>query len=62
MFVAHGTWEDGWSEGEMMDFQPLTLTPAACVLNYGQGLFEGMKARMAPVSYTHLTLPTIYSV
>ena len=20
MFVAHGTWEDGWSEGEMMDF------------------------------------------
>lgn len=48
MFVAHGTWEDGWSEGSMMDFQPLTLSPAACVLNYGQGLFEGMKARMTP--------------
>ena len=48
MFVAHGTWKDGWGEGAMMDFQPLTITPAACVLNYGQGLFEGMKARMTP--------------
>jgi len=32
----------------MIDFQPLSLSPAACVLNYGQGLFEGMKARRTP--------------
>ena len=32
----------------MVDFQPLNLSPAACVLNYGQGLFEGMKARRTP--------------
>ena len=48
MFVANGSWEDGWSEGRMVDFQPLNLSPAACVLNYGQGLFEGMKARRTP--------------
>ena len=48
MFVATGSWEDGWSEGRMVDFQPLNLSPAACVLNYGQGLFEGMKARRTP--------------
>lgn len=48
MFVANGSWEDGWSEGRMVDFQPLSLSPAACVLNYGQGLFEGMKARRTP--------------
>ncbi len=48
MFVANGSWEGGWSEGRMVDFQPLNLSPAACVLNYGQGLFEGMKARRTP--------------
>ena len=48
MYVANGTLEDGWSEGIMIDFQPLSLSPAACVLNYGQGLFEGMKARKTP--------------
>ena len=48
MFVANGSWEDGWSKGRMVDFQPLNLSPAACVLNYGQGLFEGMKARRTP--------------
>ena len=48
MFVANGSWDDGWSEGRMVDFQPLNLSPAACVLNYGQGLFEGMKARRTP--------------
>ena len=41
MFVANGSWEDGWSEGRMVDFQPLSLSPAACVLNYGQGIARG---------------------
>ncbi|MEC9336715.1 MAG: branched chain amino acid aminotransferase, partial [Candidatus Thermoplasmatota archaeon] len=33
-----------WQPGELQPFQNLELSPAACVLNYGQGLFEGMKA------------------
>ena len=48
MFVANGSWDSGWSHGAIIDFQPLQLSPAACVLNYGQGLFEGMKARRTP--------------
>ena len=48
MFVANGSWDSGWSDGAIIDFQPLQLSPAACVLNYGQGLFEGMKARRTP--------------
>lgn len=43
MFVAH--YRDGkWNDGEIVDYGPLPLYPAAVVLNYGQGIFEGMKA------------------
>ena len=31
----------------MQDFGDISLSPAAGVLNYGQGLFEGMKAQRA---------------
>lgn len=33
-----------WDEGKYIPFGPFEISPAACVLNYGQGLFEGMKA------------------
>jgi|TARA_A100001388_G_scaffold115123_1_gene84873 branched-chain amino acid aminotransferase len=36
-----------WAVGSMMDFEDLVISPAAGVLNYGQGLFEGMKAQRA---------------
>ncbi|MDP7590602.1 MAG: hypothetical protein QGG08_03145 [Candidatus Poseidoniia archaeon] len=36
-----------WQPGELQPFQNLELSPAACVLNYGQGLFEGLKAYRA---------------
>jgi branched-chain amino acid aminotransferase len=43
MFVAHH--KDGvWEEGRIVDYGPIPLYPSAVVLNYGQGLFEGMKA------------------
>jgi branched-chain amino acid aminotransferase len=43
MFAAH--WKEGsWDRGEITDYGPLRLFPAAAVLNYGQGIFEGMKA------------------
>jgi branched-chain amino acid aminotransferase len=39
-------WEEktGWDEGKVVPFGNFEISPASCVLNYGQGLFEGMKA------------------
>ena len=43
MFMA--THKNGkWNEGELMPFGNFEISPASCVLNYGQGIFEGMKA------------------
>lgn len=36
--------DDGFSEGQLNRFGNIELSPSAGVLNYGQGLFEGMKA------------------
>jgi branched-chain amino acid aminotransferase len=36
-----------WSKGELLPFGDITISPAAGVLNYGQGIFEGMKAQRA---------------
>ncbi len=44
MFLAK-TSEDGqWMEGSFLPFGPISMSPAAVVLNYGQGLIEGLKA------------------
>ena len=43
MFVSN--YEDGkWDKGKLMPFGTFEISPAACILNYGQGIFEGMKA------------------
>ncbi len=43
MFVSD--YKNGkWDEGKLMPFGPFPINPSACVLNYGQGVFEGMKA------------------
>ncbi|MHA2140464.1 MAG: branched-chain amino acid aminotransferase [Candidatus Thorarchaeota archaeon] len=43
MFSMH--YSDGeWKEPRIGPFQPLSLSPAALVLHYGQGIFEGLKA------------------
>src|SRR3954471_16557020 len=39
---------DGWSSGVLEPFAPLTLSPAASVLHYGQAIFEGFKAYRQP--------------
>lgn len=39
--------EGKWSEGKLVPFGPFEISPGACVLNYGQGIFEGMKALKA---------------
>ncbi len=33
-----------WNKGAIVDFHEIALSPAANILNYGQGIFEGMKA------------------
>ncbi|MFW9950377.1 MAG: branched-chain amino acid aminotransferase [Candidatus Thorarchaeota archaeon] len=33
-----------WDQGKLVPFGDIHLSPAACVLNYGQEIFEGMKA------------------
>jgi branched-chain amino acid aminotransferase len=33
-----------WDEGAIVDFHDIMLSPASNILNYGQGIFEGMKA------------------
>ena len=33
-----------WTAAEVEPYGDLSLSPAAAVLNYGQGIFEGMKA------------------
>lgn len=43
MFVAEFR-NGSWNRGRTVDYGPLALEPAAGILNYGQGLFEGMKA------------------
>ena len=44
MYVATYTHEDGW-QGSTKPYQLLQLDPASQVLNYGQSVFEGMKAQ-----------------
>src|SRR5882762_10304907 len=39
---------DGWSEGAVLPYGPLTLDPASVVLHYGQEIFEGLKAYRQP--------------
>ena len=45
MYVAKCKLGEEWEKGEMMPYGDITISPAAGVLNYGQGLFEGMKAQ-----------------
>ena len=42
MFIAHNH-GDKWDEGDIVNYGTIPLYPSAVVLNYGQGLFEGMK-------------------
>ena len=43
MFIA--VWKNGaWDNGTIIDYGPVPLYPSAVILNYGQGIFEGMKA------------------
>ncbi|KAG2430864.1 hypothetical protein HXX76_009838 [Chlamydomonas incerta] len=45
MYVAEWTPEKGWDSGKLVPYGPLNMMPSAQVLNYGQAIFEGMKAQ-----------------
>ena len=46
MCVPSVSAEDGqWSEGALQPYGPMPLFPSAQALNYGQSVFEGMKAQ-----------------
>ncbi len=44
MFIAHCDQNGEWDSGSMQPFGDVSMSPAAGVLNYGQGIFEGLKA------------------
>ena len=44
MYIAHCELGGEWEEGKLVPYGDISLSPAAGVLNYGQGIFEGMKA------------------
>ncbi len=45
MYQAYYTEKTGWQEGSIVPFASIEISPAATVLNYGQGIFEGLKAQ-----------------
>ena len=44
MYVTKCKQGDNWNSGELVPYGNISISPASTVLNYGQGLFEGMKA------------------
>eukprot|EP00892_Ulva_mutabilis_P010134 jgi/Ulvmu1/7493/UM037_0037.1 len=58
MFLATYSEPTGWSAGNMQPYGPLSMDPAAQVLNYGQALFEGMKAQRTPAGEIVVFRPT----
>jgi len=44
MFIMDYCKEKGWYDPKIVPYGPIPLDPSTCVLHYGQGIFEGMKA------------------
>jgi len=48
MVSVRWTREQGWHDGCLTPYAPISLDPAAVVLHYGQEVFEGLKAYLQP--------------
>lgn len=48
MFMMDWDKGKGWHDARVVPYQPLAMDPAAMVLHYGQGIFEGLKAYRWP--------------
>ncbi len=46
-----------WQDARIVPYQSLEMDPAAMVLHYGQGIFEGLKAYRCPDGKIHLFRP-----
>ena len=44
MFLMNYEEGKGWHDPRIVPYGPFTLDPATCVLHYGQGIFDGLKA------------------
>lgn len=44
MYLTETKQDEAWMPGDLRPYGNMSISPAAGVLNYGQGLFEGMKA------------------
>lgn len=44
MFIMDYNKEKGWYDPKIVPYSPIPLDPSTCVLHYGQGVFEGLKA------------------
>ena len=47
----------GWHDGRIVPYGPISLDPASCVLHYAQMMFEGMKAYRTPDGRINLFRP-----
>jgi len=54
MYVSRTQKGSAFPKGEIMPYGTLPLEPAATVLNYGQGLFEGIKGLKIASFFTFL--------
>lgn len=57
MFLATCKAGGVWDQGEFRPFGNISISPAAGVLNYGQGLFEGLKCQRSKVGKLLLFRP-----
>jgi branched-chain amino acid aminotransferase len=48
MFIMDYNDEKGWYDPKIVPYSSIPLDPSTCVLHYGQGVFEGLKAYKTP--------------
>ena len=57
MFLMNYTPEQGWHDGRIVPYAPISLEPSAMVFHYAQEVFEGMKAYRNPEGGVQLFRP-----
>ena len=57
MFILDYDKGQGWHDGRIVPYQPISLDPAAKVFHYGQTVFEGMKAYLTADGRVQLFRP-----
>ncbi len=57
MFIANCDAGDQWQPGKFVPFGHINISPASPVLNYGQGIFEGLKAHRTKDNEINLFRP-----